>query len=663
MHRAQQRPALQVSLAAADGDMWPLERPAGMPAIQALEVMCGKDHMDVHLTFTQPFDGLVSSKGQYGDPRCVYVPPSTGKASFSFRIAYSHCGTKPDLHGQFYENTVVVQYDKDLLEVWDEAKRLRCEWYNDYEKTASKPPMVIADLDVIQLDFRGDNVDCWMEIQHGKGPWAPPVSGIVPLGSTLTLVVAINDYRGEFDMRVKSCAASDGGGHVIQLSDEHGCVLRPKMISRFLKARTADERASVVTYAFFHAFKFPDALSVHIKCKVEICRHGCLDHCQQAGLAHGAGLGQDHGLGGHDSADALLAGLGGGLGGGLGHDAGLYGPLERKDQPTAASPAASQPRPVYTQQGGPTVRTPANSAENGADLFGDLIYDELVQMNDEGGELSGGERDTPTAAAHKAPRPARPHGKPSGPDMLNDMHHDMLPRPFQEPPPRPSLKREGAPAHPQERFPHGPRHLDSDELPVSREARSAADNSSSSSSSGSSSSSSRPAPQERRRRSVAVSDRHTRSADVGVSGLYEVISEADLAFTPDSKAESVIVFQGRIREEVVYGICLPVQGFSVLFVLVAVSAVVSALVAGSLLYRYQVQRETQQILQQQQQHHQQHQQQRQGQRQPHAHQQLSMHALASWMSMRFLGGRAEPSGREGGATRKGQDGQVKNSRF
>jgi hypothetical protein len=38
-----------------------------------------------------------------------------------------------------------------------------------------------------------------MEIQHGKGPWAPPVSGIVPLGSTLTLVVAINDFRGKLD--------------------------------------------------------------------------------------------------------------------------------------------------------------------------------------------------------------------------------------------------------------------------------------------------------------------------------------------------------------------------------------------------------------------------------------------------------------------------------
>lgn len=81
-------------------------------------------------------------------------------------------------------------------------------------------------------------------------------------------------------MRVKSCAASDGGGHVIQLTDDQGCVLRPKMISGFLKARTSDDRASVITYAFFHAFKFPDALSVHIRCKVEICRHGCLDHCQ-----------------------------------------------------------------------------------------------------------------------------------------------------------------------------------------------------------------------------------------------------------------------------------------------------------------------------------------------------------------------------------------------
>ena len=36
-----------------------------------------------------------------------------------------------------------------------------------------------------------------MEIQDGKGPWASPVTGIVTLGSTLTMVVAINDKSGE----------------------------------------------------------------------------------------------------------------------------------------------------------------------------------------------------------------------------------------------------------------------------------------------------------------------------------------------------------------------------------------------------------------------------------------------------------------------------------
>lgn len=56
--------------------------------------------------------------------------------------------------------------------------------------------------------IEGDNVDCWMEIQSGKGPWAPPVSGIVPIGSTLTLVVAINDYRGNYYTQSPDCPKS-----------------------------------------------------------------------------------------------------------------------------------------------------------------------------------------------------------------------------------------------------------------------------------------------------------------------------------------------------------------------------------------------------------------------------------------------------------------------
>ena len=42
-----------------------------------------------------------------------------------------------------------------LLQVWDEAKRLRCEWYNDYEKGITKPPIRVSDLEVVELNFRG----------------------------------------------------------------------------------------------------------------------------------------------------------------------------------------------------------------------------------------------------------------------------------------------------------------------------------------------------------------------------------------------------------------------------------------------------------------------------------------------------------------------------
>lgn len=554
---------LMFSIVIAGNEIWPLERPDGMPNIVSLEVMCGKDHMDVHLTFSQPFEGIVSSKGQHSDPRCVYVPPSTGKTFFSFRISYSRCGTKPDLHGQFYENTVVVQYDKDLLEVWDEAKRLRCEWFNDYEKTASKPPMVIADLDVIQLDFRGDNVDCWMEIQHGKGPWAPPVSGIVPLGSTLTLVVAINDYRGEFDMRVKSCVASDGSGHIIKLSDEFGCVLRPKMISRFLKARAPDERATVITYAFFHAFKFPDALSVHIKCKVEICRHGCLDHCQLNGNVH-----------------------------------------ERKDIISAEAVddnnAESSNNEIHNVIG-PGPGPGATDSDRDHDIF----YDDIIHNRKQLSSINSGianmldnfKMHEKNNNVNLEPRPVHEEEEDVADlDSLFENDDDVEKEQYME------LKNTG-------KFPHGPRlfeaqnrmgvpvagprslepKIDDDIRPVykatSKEEEDEIHNGTESSAHLDKKLT------HRRKRSIVVSDRKARSADVGVSGLYDVISEADLAFSPDTKQEAVTVFQGKITEDVVYGICMPVPGFSILFIVVVSATIVSALIAGSLLYRYQLQKE------------------------------------------------------------------------
>lgn len=87
-----------------------------------------------------------------------------------------------------------------------------------------------------------------------------------------------------------------------------------------------------------------------------------------------------------------------------------------------------------------------------------------------------------------------------------------------------------------ERFPHGPRNLGSDvkmepsgDAVVSAKALEPAV----------------AGPRSLRKRRTV---REGRSADVGVSGIYEVVSEADLAFGPSR--EPVTVFSGRIREEV-----------------------------------------------------------------------------------------------------------------
>lgn len=125
----------------------------------------------------------------------------------------------------------------------------------------------------------GDDIDCWMEVQEGKGPWARQVGGLVPIGSPLTLVIAINDKSKEFDMRIKRCSASDGSGPEIELTDHDGCVLRPSLLTPFAKVRDFGGKATLVAYSHLYAFKFPDKMDVFVHCIVEVCRHGCADSC------------------------------------------------------------------------------------------------------------------------------------------------------------------------------------------------------------------------------------------------------------------------------------------------------------------------------------------------------------------------------------------------
>ena len=220
-----------------------------------------------------------------------------GKTSAQFDIGIHECGTSGNTDniyngyggsetgaGSYFENIIVLQYDPQVQEVWDQARKLRCTWHDQYEKSVTFRPFPVDMLDVIRADFAGDNVGCWMQIQVGKGPWASEVSGLVKIGQTMTMVLAIKDDDSKFDMLVRNCMAHDGKRAPIQLVDQRGCVTRPKLMSRFTKIKNFGASASVLSYAHFQAFKFPDSMEVHFQCTIQICRYQCPEQCTDPGI-------------------------------------------------------------------------------------------------------------------------------------------------------------------------------------------------------------------------------------------------------------------------------------------------------------------------------------------------------------------------------------------
>ncbi|XP_068233943.1 cuticlin-1-like [Palaemon carinicauda] len=255
-----------------------------MHPIKSLQVQCEKDFMRVNVEFAKPFYGLIFSKGYYKFPQCVHVQAGSGRLQAQFDIKLEECGmtsSSPENYGQptpsgtYIENTIIIQFDPLVQEVWDAARKLRCSWYDYYEKSVTFRPFQVDMLNAVTANFLGDNLQCWMQIQVGKGPYASEVSGIVKIGQTMTMVLAIKDDENKFDMMVRNCVAHDGVKAPIQLVDERGCITRPKIMGHFKKSKDFGSSASVVSYAHFQAFKFPDSMNVHFQCVIQVCRYSC----------------------------------------------------------------------------------------------------------------------------------------------------------------------------------------------------------------------------------------------------------------------------------------------------------------------------------------------------------------------------------------------------
>ena len=279
--------------AAASNDnheLWPQSR-SDMPQIKSLNVKCEKNFMKVNVEFDRPFYGTVFSKGHFSDPKCVHMIAGSGHLIANFDIFMGACGmtsmnsdtalapTSSSGSGLYIENTIIIQYDPQVQEIWDQARRLRCTWYDYYEKAVTFKSFSVEMQDAVTANYLGDNIQCWLQIQVGKGPWASEVAGIVKIGQTMTIVLAIKDEENKFDMLVRNCIAHDGKRTPIDLVDSNGCIVRPKIMSKFSKIKNFGASASVLSYAYFQAFKFPDSMEVHFQCTIQVCRHQCPEQC------------------------------------------------------------------------------------------------------------------------------------------------------------------------------------------------------------------------------------------------------------------------------------------------------------------------------------------------------------------------------------------------
>ncbi|KAL1514094.1 hypothetical protein ABEB36_003413 [Hypothenemus hampei] len=250
------------------------------PHIHAIDVQCSKEMMTINIEFNRVFNGVIYSKGFFSNPECRYVLENSGQVNYTFTVSLDKCGTQFvnafDTQNQSYlENILVLQNELGIQEVWDTVRSVRCLWEGNLKDTLSVA-FSIGMLSQEIITFSGDTAMAKLDVVLGRGPFGEPANSLVKIGEQMTLVISVSGDPG-FDLQVKDCKAVDvDGKNSVALTDEDGCILKPKLFGAFQKTReTGNSGASIIAYAYFNAFKFPDQMDLMIECNIELCKSDC----------------------------------------------------------------------------------------------------------------------------------------------------------------------------------------------------------------------------------------------------------------------------------------------------------------------------------------------------------------------------------------------------
>lgn len=160
---------------------------------------------------------------------------------------------------------LIIQNEETVQEIWDVSKRVACL----FDGNATSPFTVHASLSVTDAN-QHDGIAA--AVLFGTGLDAAPVSGPIKIGDNLTLVIHVPPAEMTGDVHITSCIAFFGDpsnqSTRVQLIDENGCLLRPKLMTAF-------QQNGASFFALISAFRLADQDSLSFACQVDICSGQC----------------------------------------------------------------------------------------------------------------------------------------------------------------------------------------------------------------------------------------------------------------------------------------------------------------------------------------------------------------------------------------------------
>ncbi|KAE8741768.1 hypothetical protein FOCC_FOCC012716 [Frankliniella occidentalis] len=87
---------------------------------------CAADHMLVEVEMEDDFDGVLYTRGAFHSQEKPCFLDARGGRNFTLSLPFTRCNTKNE--NNLYSNTIVIQYDDELIMPGDAAFTLECDF-------------------------------------------------------------------------------------------------------------------------------------------------------------------------------------------------------------------------------------------------------------------------------------------------------------------------------------------------------------------------------------------------------------------------------------------------------------------------------------------------------------------------------------------------------